>query len=119
MPDVPPLYTVAVGSNRSLGFELRVKGTRDNWNVSAASSIVMEWQMSGVTGVPQAPITLNSLDPNADWANGIVYVTVTPDDVTAQVQTVDFTLVTVIGGQTIAEPIGSIEVVPRPGYPEP
>lgn len=117
MPNVPPLYTIAVGSDRSLGFALRLKGTRNYWDLAAASSIVLEWQPRG--GVPQPPLELSSDNPNADWANGLVYVTVTPDDVTAAVQTVDFTLVVVIGGQTIAEPIGAIEVVPRPGYPEP
>jgi hypothetical protein len=123
MTDVPPFLKIAVGSTFQFGFELIQKGTRNILNVSGASSIILEWQSEDPTGTPQTPLAASSGAPNADWAEGIIMFTGTGDDIFGSVATISCTVVitgTFNGvAQIIALPIGQIEVLPRPGYPEP
>ena len=116
-PDTEPLFRVAQGSTRKLGFQLNL-ASGAGWNTTSVVSIDLEWQPH--YGTPQPPITAHSNDPEAAWSTGLVVVEVTPSDLTVAYGTMDCSMViTLSNGETVIEPIGNIFVIKRPGYPEP
>lgn len=95
---------------------LKTYGSRTPRNVSAASSILLEWETAA--RVHQTPIVCLSNAPGADWANGVVALPIGPP-MTSAIGTITFALTVQIGGQTITYDDGAVEVRERPGYPAP
>jgi hypothetical protein len=117
--DIQPFFSTPVGSNRWLGFQLRLYGTSDGWNVSGASQIILEWEIHDAPEgqTPPAPLVASPSSIYANWAAGFVPIFGTPNDIFAVIATIDFTLVVFTAdGQTIPSCQGSIEVLPRPGF---
>ena len=110
-------FTVYEGNTRNVRFELRKKGERAFFDVSAATKIQME--IDDPAGVEIAPIEADILHPDADWANGRVIVVVSPADLTASVGTRHYALTVFLGTEEITVITGHAEVAERPGFPAP
>jgi len=105
------------GNVKALPFRLRVKGTKNFWNVAAATQILLEYEESAGSPKLQVPCDINHAQ--ADWANGKVVAQVSPADVTAKVGSYPFSLTVFLGTEEITAVSGHIEVKERPGFPYP
>lgn len=111
------------GNTRTFKFLLRQKGTRQPFDASGADKFKFECERQVVEGEsPFAPIEILPTDVGADFANGIIPVTVTPDTpspITAVVGSYLFSLTMVTGTAEVTIARGQLEVAERPGYPPP
>ena len=103
---------------RELTFNMKRYGQNAPWDVSGASQILLEAERNS-TGTHLTPIVADSGAPGADWANGIVKITIDSTNVTGAVDTYTFGVTVFIGGQEVTTDEGTIEVAARPGYPPP
>lgn len=104
----------ALGNLKTLPFRLRRKGTILNWDVSAATKIILESNLVGQSAM--APIVANNAAPGADWANGLVPIQISSIDVTARVGTYEFWVTVYMGADAKGAFRGTIEVLPRPVF---
>lgn len=109
-------YHTARGARIPLLFRLRRRGTGLAVDVSAATSITLEWERSEVAGTP---LVLSSLTPNANWLAGDVVAIIGPLDLTALEASVECTLVVTWGTNVWPAAVGIVEVEERPGYVPP
>lgn len=109
------------GNTRTFIFKLRQKGANLPFDASGADKFMLEIERSEAEDeTPFTPIDALPTDPGADFANGIVPVTVTPSapsPVTAEVGTYAFSLTMVTGTSEVTVAVGQLEVAERPGYP--
>jgi len=110
-------FEVYEGNTKVLTCNLKQYGSKQPLDVSAATQILFE--PSDPEQNPIAPITLSAAAPGADWANGVLKVTVSPVDVTAQVGSWVCGLTIFLGGEEDTVRSGTVEVKRRPGYPYP
>jgi hypothetical protein len=107
-------FETYLGNVRSLPFRLRRAGERADWDVSTATSIVLEVEDTDENNL--TPIAADPLNPAADWEAGQVVVVVDATNVTAAVGTYKAILTVFIGGEIISTNPVTIEVQPRPGF---
>ena len=110
-----PRVEIMQGNTIVIPFVLRLKGQKNGWDVSLATSITLEYELNGIAGTP---IVANSAFTGADWVNGKVPVIVGPI-ITSTVGTFSCVLTVVLGAQTITLPADTpfqIEINSRPGY---
>lgn len=108
------------GNTRDIHFRLKLKGTKDFWDVSGADKIQLEWQRTCGDEAAQTPVEADQGHADADWADGLVVVTIGPSDVTALVGTVNYSLSVFFAGagaEEVTALVGQIEVAERFGYP--
>jgi hypothetical protein len=118
MPDANQIrITVHEGNIKAIPIRLRVKGTKLYWDVSAALQIKLEYEKG--LGGEQAAVVCDENHPLADWSQGKVIVVVSPADVTAEVGSYPFSLTVFNGSEQVTAVTGHIEVLERPGFPEP
>lgn len=104
----------SVGASRTLPFRLKRARSTAYLDVSLATQIRLESQLVGEAAMP--PVYAYNNDPGADWANGLVPITMTAADITARVGTYSFWLTVVMpaGPKPVVQ--GTIEVLPRPVF---
>jgi len=115
------------GNRVTIVFKLKRKNTGDLIDVSSADSIQLEWEYDSNYGQAdvQAPVDADNGHPEADWANGIVAVVISQDDVLERARTVGaaltvtFPAVGAVDGDIRTYAQGIIEVTDRPGYAPP
>lgn len=109
-------FEVYEGNARDLPFQLRRKGIKGVWDVSTATSIVLE--VTDPDGVDMTPIALAD-GGKANWALGVVIAPISVSDVTARIGTYAFAVTVTIAGEIITGGDGTIEVLDRPGFTAP
>lgn len=106
------------GNTFDVIFVIFKKGTRTRWNVSSATSIVLEAQKE----LSKFRVTCDRGHVDADWSKGRIVATVKPDNVTAVPGTYRCVMTVTIGTEVVSLPHEDhfiIEVNNRPGYPYP
>jgi len=98
-------------------FQLKRAGQNSPPDVSAATSIRIEWEDKD--GATQTPIALASGTVGADWSAGLVVAVFTASDATATLGDYPFSLTVFLAGEEITYDRGTLEVTRRPGYPTP
>lgn len=109
-------FEVAEGATIPIIFRLRNRRTGQWLDVSGASSMQLEWEVDRVI---KTPVIASPTHPDADWANGVVAVVVSPADLTAVPVTILATLTAIYGGPQVPLTTGLIEIIDRPGYVAP
>ena len=89
-------------------FRTKIPRSTQPWDVSLASQIILRITRCE-DGAIIPPLVANPNEPGADWARGLVLISIDPT-VTEVPGTYNWTLVVFIGGQTISGDSGTIEV---------
>lgn len=110
------------GNTRTFLFRLRKKRSRDFFDVSGADKFKFEVERADPESEsPFAPIEGFSTDVGADYANGLVPITVGPSSpaIAATVGSYLWSLTMVTGADEVTLAVGQLEVKERPGFPNP
>ena len=112
-----PTITLFEGNVVAIPFRLRRKTIQGFFDVSAATEIKLE--ADDPDGVAISPIIADNAHPKADFANGLVIIVVDANNITGQIGTWNYSLTATIDGNVITLGAGLMEVLDRPGFPNP
>jgi hypothetical protein len=111
------------GNTRTFVFKLRKKGTRQPFDASGADKFLFECERHEVENEdPFEPIEVLPTDVGANFAQGIIPVTVeptAPSPITEKKGSYLFSLTMVAGIAEVTIARGQLEVSERPGFPHP
>jgi hypothetical protein len=111
------------GNTRTFVFKLRKKNTRQAFDASGADKFLFECERQEVEGEsPFEPIEILPTDVGANFAQGIIPVTVEPTGVspiTEKKGSYLFSLTMVASTAEVTIATGQLEVGERPGFPHP